>query len=249
MPQRVTLVILVEMPGKVLKYLFFTALLIELAGEYIVTSGGSPNIIYASKPLLMPLLMAYYISRRSKLEKYDYLILSALLFSLAGDVLLMVTWTGRDLFVFGLAAFLVAHVFYISAFRSEMGAARTLLKEQPVLALGVILYGMVLLGLLNRTGGPSFAEYQLPVVLYAIIILGMLLTALNRKNEVDHDSFRLVAAGAAIFILSDSIIAVNKFTDLFSSLPLFPRLAIMATYGIGQYLIIEGCLVQRRTQS
>src|SRR5204862_2544366 len=90
--------------------LFIVILLTDLFAVY--TSNGI--LRYISKPLLMPLLLVFFILQTkffaSSLKKWVVL---ALLFSWGGDVLLMFESMNGNFFILGLVAFLIAHIFYI----------------------------------------------------------------------------------------------------------------------------------------
>jgi uncharacterized membrane protein YhhN len=83
-------------------------------------------------------------------------------------------------------------------------------------------------------------EMKLPVILYAIVILLMLSGAINRIDKVNKKSFLLVLAGAILFVVSDSAIAINKFSIKFE----YSGIVIMSTYIVAQYLIITGYIDQ-----
>ena len=85
---------------------------------------------------------------------------------------------------------------------------------------------------------PGLGTMKLPVVVYTIIILLMLMAAFNRKNIVRQNSFLLVFFGAALFVISDSCIAVNLFYKLFE----LARFVIMLTYITAQFLIVYGII-------
>jgi uncharacterized membrane protein YhhN len=86
----------------------------------------------------------------------------------------------------------------------------------------------------------DLAEMRLPVIMYAIVILTMLTGAINRKEKVKKESHYLVLAGAILFVISDSVIAINKFSHQFES----SGIVIMSTYIVAQYLIIAGYIYQ-----
>ncbi|MDP2748565.1 lysoplasmalogenase [Pseudomonas sp.] len=155
-----------------------------------------------------------------------------LLASLAGDILL--DWPG-DLFVFGLGAFLFAHLAYLRAYLSDC--------TQPAwLALLLAL----------ATGGTMFAilaranlgPLLIPVACYALAISAMLWRALARLGQpgLNSSTTRLAAAGAALFVLSDSLIGINRFVAPFDAAPL----AIMLTYWLGQWAIAASAFKQAR---
>jgi uncharacterized membrane protein YhhN len=106
------------------------------------------------------------------------------------------------------------------------------------LLIPVIIYGLVLVFYLYN----DLAEMRLPVIIYAAVILTMLSGALNRREKVNRKSYYLVLAGAILFVISDSSIAVNKFSHQFES----SGIVIMATYVVAQYLIIAGYISQFR---
>jgi uncharacterized membrane protein YhhN len=81
---------------------------------------------------------------------------------------------------------------------------------------------------------------KLPVIIYAIVILAMLSGAINRKEKVIKKSYYMVLAGAILFLISDSMIAIDKFSHHFNS----SEILIMSTYIGAQYLIVEGYISQ-----
>lgn len=185
-----------------------------------------------TKPLIMATLGMYYlISLRG--QKISSVVLMAISFSLVGDVLLMFS----HLFLFGLLAFLVAHVAYIFVYRKHRNSS-TADPLQGVyttrLAFPVVLAGMGLLVVLF----PKLGELKLPVTLYAFVLTFMVLNALFRFGRTSTSSFWLVLSGAILFMISDGILAFNKFHTEISSADLM----IMSTYIVGQFLIIEGLI-------
>jgi uncharacterized membrane protein YhhN len=64
------------------------------------------------------------------------------------------------------------------------------------------------------------------------------------ERQTTHKSYSFVLIGAILFIISDSLIAINKFAY---SIPL-SGLWVMATYIAAQYLIVEGVLLGRNTK-
>ncbi|GGW31784.1 hypothetical protein GCM10007383_16000 [Arenibacter certesii] len=79
---------------------------------------------------------------------------------------------------------------------------------------------------------------MIPVIVYIIVILIMAITALNRMGTVSRKSYALVFLGVFFFIISDSTLAINKF-----SFPVpMAHFWIMGTYATSQYLIINGLL-------
>lgn len=215
---------------------FFIVAAIHLAA----IAGGETLQVLAilSKPLLLLLLtIIFFTQSRSALPAFRNLVGSALMFSWAGDVLLLFQEKDAGFFLAGLISFLAAHVCYLLAFNiTSVHPAKTLLRQKPWIALLFIGYG-VLFFFLIRNG---LGNMLLPVMAYMAVILFMALNALNRFRRVDTGSFSLVFGGALCFMLSDSLLACNKFA---APVPM-AGLLIMLTYIAAQYLITKGCLQQ-----
>jgi uncharacterized membrane protein YhhN len=160
---------------------------------------------------------------------------AGLLFSWAGDVSLEFSKDNSNMFIPGLACFLMAHVMYFTVFLITPGK-NTILKKYIWLLIPVIIYGVILVAYLYKYLG----EMRLPVIVYAVVILTMLTGAINRIEKVKKESYFLVLAGAILFVISDSSIAVNKFSHQFDS----SGMVIMSTYIVAQYLIVAGYISQ-----
>jgi len=70
----------------------------------------------------------------------------------------------------------------------------------------------------------------------------MLAGAINRKGKVNMMSYTMILAGAIFFVISDSVIALNKFGNKFES----SETIIMSTYIVAQYFIVAGYILQFR---
>lgn len=216
--------------------IFFMLLLVNIIG------GQTENalLLYISKPLLMPLLALFFLSNTSGAESgLKKWVLLALFFSWAGDVLLMFQEKSPDFFLFGLTAFLLAHVFYIIFFHSIR--VREGIKGKIFFVLLVAVYYAGLIGFLS----PHLGEMKMPVVIYGLIISFMLILALHMLHSRNRHAAQMLVAGAVLFVVSDSLLAVNKFYQPFS----FADVAVMLTYGLAQYLIADGaCQYIRKTK-
>jgi len=184
---------------------------------------------FITKPLLVPALAVYYLVATSQ---RSYLFLTALFFCWLGDILLMLQ---RDelFFIAGLVAFLTGHVLYIICYRNFRSAGTGLTGPQQIrFSLPIILAGTGLVTILF----PHLGGLQIPVLVYALVITVMAMQALFRYGYTNSKSFVLVFVGAVSFMISDSLLAINKFMQ---PLPL-AGLAVMLTYLLAQYLIVEG---------
>ena len=153
-----------------------------------------------------------------------------LMCSLLGDVLL--AWPG-DLFVFGLGAFLLAHLAYLKAYLSD---CRRLAVVPLILALVV---GAALLGVLIAHG---LGALLIPVIVYGLAITAMLWRALARLgSDVPQRSALLAAAGAGAFVFSDSVIGIDRFVAPFHAAPY----VIILSYWLGQWGITASAFTQK----
>lgn len=84
----------------------------------------------------------------------------------------------------------------------------------------------------------------IPVACYALAISAMLWRALARLGQpgLNITSTRLATIGAALFVLSDSLIGINRFVAPFEAAPM----AIMLSYWLGQWGIAASAFKQRR---
>ena len=185
-----------------------------------------------AKPLLMITLLFYFVSATKTYPRWRFYVIAALVFSWAGDVFLI----SSDWFVAGLVSFLIAHVFYIIAYQ-KTGAATGLLK--PLDIIKFVVYGVVLIWVIY----PGLDNLLVPVLIYALVLLGMGVWAHKRRGATPADSFKLVAIGAILFALSDGLIAVNKFAFEIPA----ERILIMSIYMTAQYLIVQGLIKHRET--
>lgn len=209
-------------------FLFVMVVIIELSAHLL----GTGLNIY-SKPLLMPLLLAYFIASYGlRLDRNLLLVALALLLSTAGDVCLMGTSSMH--FMAGLSFFLVAHITYICIFVGSGGDGHTRFGWSWKLVVPMATYVAILLFLLLPGSGPM----QLPILIYGMAIFTMWYTALVYFGAGTAPKNWAVMIGASLFVLSDSLIGVNKF---YVELPLSGFL-IMLTYISGQFLIVHGLL-------
>jgi uncharacterized membrane protein YhhN len=209
--------------------LYVVALAADLFGIY----NSNEALSYITKPLLMPLLIIYFFAETNSFSSsLKKCIALALAFSWAGDVLLMFESINSNFFIFGLVAFLIAHVFYILFYENVI--RKEDLRKNYWWFLPVIIYYIALIYILS----PNLGDMKLPVRIYGIVISYMLIQALQTGGIKNLGAATLMIAGAVLFITSDSILAINKFYESFE----YAGIAIMLTYGIAQLLITLGAV-------
>ncbi|MCW3126801.1 MAG: lysoplasmalogenase [Bacteroidetes bacterium] len=220
---------------KLTAYLYFLVAAIELYAVYF----GQESLQYIAKPLLMPSLIIFYLSGAARpLVRRDALMVAAFVFSCVGDVALMFAHGDEKFFLIGLIGFLVTHLLYIVAFMMVADrSADPVLRHKVWLVVPLATY----LGALLAVVFPAVdMPMKVPVAIYSAVIGTMVIFALNRYKRVNDNSFALVFGGALLFMLSDSLIAINKF--LCHGTLFMGGMAIMTLYILGQYCIAKGML-------
>ncbi|HSC84295.1 MAG TPA: lysoplasmalogenase [Pseudomonas sp.] len=203
--------------------------LLALAGVALLILGNlvdSAWLCLLGKPL--PIIALLLWLRQATNGPYRNWIATGLLFSLLGDLLL--EWP-TDLFVFGLGAFLLAHLAYLVAY---LASSRRLAPGALLLALAASG------GMFGVLASAGLGGLLLPVACYSLAIGCMLWRALARINEpaLERRSAWLAALGAVLFVLSDSLIGVNRFVLPFEG----AGFAIMLSYWLGQWGIAASAM-------
>ncbi len=207
------------MPLIVISFIAVTiSAIIHIRAEY----RGPRRNVYIFKPLTTSLIiLTALLLPASVPAPYKLLIILGLIFSLGGDIFLMLP---NDRFIFGLVSFLIGHIFYIVAFTRQTGFQLT-----PWVLGAYLLYGVVMLALL----WPHLGSMQAPVVLYMLIILIMGWQATERWLMLGAVGALLAAVGALLFVISDSVLALDRFRGRFAA----ARAIVLCTYFAAQWLI------------
>ena len=200
----------------ILMLLVMVSASIHIRAEY----RGPQKHIYIFKPLTMVFIWLIAMLGQAALPFYKYMIITGLIFSLAGDVFLMLP---SDRFVAGLVAFLIAHLFYSAAFVSEISA----LIWWPLIPF--VIYGIVIYIILAS----SLGKLTLPVLIYVAVILIMAWLAWERWCQTGQSGALLASIGAVLFIISDTILAIDRFRGTFK----LSRALNLTTYFAAQLLI------------
>ncbi len=202
----------------------FAAAAVFATGDWIAKARTNRVLEYVCKPATMVALIAAATALDPATDAHTRRVwfVVALVASLAGDVLLMLP---TDRFVFGLGAFLVAHLCYIAGFWSDAPAAVAFVVAAAVV---LVILAPLAVRILRSVSDP---ELRLPVAVYIVVIATMLASALAVGNVV-------AAAGAALFVASDSMIAWDRFVEEFRA----AGVAIMVTYHLGQAALVLSLL-------
>lgn len=198
--------------------------------DWFAVARGIKALEYVAKPGTMLFLLAWLVSRAALTPTLVWFEL-ALVFSLVGDVLLMLP---RDRFLGGLVAFLLAQLSYITGFNQEPLAVNVLVLILVVLVLALAAWLFVRLraGLL-RSGRRGLVS---PVFIYTLVISVMLLSAFATLGRPAWKvgAAVLASVGAALFFASDGQLAWNRFVA-----PLrYSKVREHLTYHLAQFAIV-----------
>jgi len=191
---------------------------------------------FIAKPAVMIFLSAWLYAATGWRGAASWFGIGVLL-SLVGDVFLL--WLDR-FFLFGLAAFLLAHIAYLVGFNSPL----------PPLSLWSLLLAVIVgLGaarvmrrILTGVHASGESRMAIPVAIYGVVITLMLLSALLTLSNTDWSALASVsvALGASLFYLSDIVLAWNKFLSPITN----GRVLNIGLYHAGQFLLVAGVVMQ-----
>jgi len=167
-----------------------------------------------------PIILLFWGVVNAPLFSGKILIILALCFSAAGDILLE-----QGFFIYGIGAFLIAQLNYATYFVRSWQS----IKRRWPLTVMLIAYVMLMAFILT----PNLGDLQIPVFAYLIVIAFMGLLAVQSQLP-----FIWAVAGVLIFITSDSLIAIDRFLHPIPMSSYF----IMITYYVAQWMIVTGCL-------
>ncbi|MBS1489070.1 MAG: lysoplasmalogenase [Bacteroidetes bacterium] len=184
------------------------------------------------KPLLVPLLALWYIRQSFAKEK---IFLLALLGCWVGDVFLLFAGIRELFFILGLGSFLGAQVLFIITYQKFCWSGEGLNGPQKIrAAFPVLLAATGLVTVLY----PSLGALKIPVMVYALVLAWMVVQSFFRYGRTSSASFWSISFGALLFLVSDSLLALNKFHQ---PVPL-AGVGIMTTYLAAVFWIVKGAI-------
>lgn len=210
-----------------LRWLLAGVSLVSAIAYLHFTSGGPSPYRTALKTLVIGVLVPLpltYLGADAPVATIAALT-AALALSALGDLLLALE-DQRRFFVLGLASFLLGHIAYVIAFAPYAAFPTT----QPliVIALAIAAATAMIVWL-----WPNLGRLRVPVLAYFAVIMAMVATSLS----IPAASW-ILGAGAILFAVSDSLIAVRKFKQPFP----YIHEAVWVTYVLAQYMIVAGLL-------
>jgi len=206
---------------------FLWLFILDAILHLVTTVYALPMLNLITKPLLMILLAGYFVSKVGNLNnKIKYVVIAALVGSWFGDTFLMFQERNSMFFIFGLGSFLLAHLAYIMAFYKFIG------KSNQVALISISLFFSAYSLNLLLALWPGLNDMLVPVIVYAAVLTVMGITGVVRNYGISN----LIVIGVVLFIISDSLIAYNKFVEPV----IYSRFSIMLTYISAQFLLIKG---------
>ncbi|MFK5878620.1 MAG: lysoplasmalogenase [Flavobacteriaceae bacterium] len=206
----------------------FLGLFVLVSIMYIVGLLLDNEILkFVFKPLIMLSLLLYYIK---SVQRKSKLFIGAVLFSFLGDVLLL--YDSELFFMLGLVAFLIAHILFISMVVGMLKESSAKQKISAMIPFLVTYFG--LLYLLKD----SLGELLIPVVIYGLVISVFGVVSLLNHLVAKSNPSQYLIYGAIFFVVSDSLLAINKF---YESQEYYPVIVII-TYIFAQYLICKSVI-------
>lgn len=203
-----------------------------LAAVFILTMSSTPYLgdpFVKALPILFLAVLVFSTYFKDSFKVRSVLVFGiGLLFSAGGDIALAL----KDMpnhFVLGLGSFLIAQVLYTVSFFLR---PRESFSKRKKTIIGVIIFGAIMaFYVLPASGG-----FLIPVTAYLIVISTMACFAGLQKSE-----FFFLFVGAVLFMVSDGIIAVNKFVTPVPA----EGLLIMGTYYLAQWFLARGILAHK----
>lgn len=199
---------------------------------------GRRTVVYFAKPTVMISLLAWLYFYAGLDGPLIYFALG-ILFSLGGDVFLMLPNMDRW-FVFGLASFLIGHIFYTVGLNYSI---------PPLTVFGIFLaisIALFVAQIYKRLAAGLHAKgkdrLRFPVLIYSVVISLMWLSALQTIFDVNWktNASLLVSIGATLFVASDIVLAWFRFVSPIKH----GRMINLSCYHLGQILLIVGAGLQ-----
>jgi alkenylglycerophosphocholine/alkenylglycerophosphoethanolamine hydrolase len=203
--------------------------------DWIAVEKKSKILEYVAKPAAMLALLGWMGQGVGWGGAMQWFTIGAV-FCLVGDVFLMLP---RDLFIFGLLAFLLGHIFYV------IGLNNSVPYINYLGGVVIVILGIYLMWLYPKLSGGLSARgksgLKIPVLVYSLVISLMVYSAMMTWTRSGWSDVAALFAsiGAVLFFASDSMLAWDRFLTPLSH----ARLRVMTSYHLGQIGIILGAMI------
>jgi uncharacterized membrane protein YhhN len=199
-----------------------------------IAGKGAHRARFVTKPLLMPTLAGSLLTNPKAADSpLRTSTVAAQVGGWGGDVALL--GAGTKPFLVGVGSFGLGHVAYLTGFLRQHGHSDVREAAGPrVVAGSWALTAPVMAFMASRRnrelGGPVFG--------YATMLAAMAAAGNFLDTDLPPSARRLTAAGAGLFMVSDSLLGFRKFA--MTNPPPQLETAVMATYTAAQFLLSEG---------
>ncbi|MHA1198066.1 MAG: lysoplasmalogenase [Candidatus Heimdallarchaeaceae archaeon] len=219
----------------ILLSVFSSIAIIHLVGEFLSEQDGEKYlwIRYVTKPLLIPMLLAFYVVANTSI---NWWVVVALIGGFLGDVFLMLPdpKKKRVWLRVGLVSFLLGHIFYIVAFILISQNFSHYRWWSIFLAIPFVIGAIIVHPRLTKHTG----DMTIAVTAYIVIIGLMGISSTFLLGLGTTTGFILIYIGAWLFVISDILNGIAKFVVQFN----YERVITMLTYILGQLLLILGLI-------
>ncbi len=212
---------------------YFPGLMLALVAVFtareIVTYNEKIHLKYICTPMITAIISGFVVLSMYEggITSYQVLVLSALIFSIVADTMLMVVEV--SLMEQGIVYFMLGHVMYIAAFSLDYEF------RGWNMAVAVIL--LILLAMFYRGIRGTVGKLRIPILIYAVVLCTMLFFALSYFNhEVSRKSIFIIV-GALLFVISDFLLAYLTFIRPHKQ----ESVIVWAVYAPAQLLLALSC--------
>lgn len=190
---------------------------------------------FYTKLLLLPfLILLFLLNFKGQVGgNHPFLLpIIAMIGSFSGDFLL--EFSGANFFLMGMLCFMITHIansiYFYKMQPSNILGTREIRFSIPVLA---VLFFIVIYIIRNHLG-----NFLIPIIVYMLLIglMAILAINLNANKKLEQVAMQYFIPGACLFVLSDALLALNKFSLEEPSMGIF----IMLTYGLAQLYLMMG---------
>lgn len=194
----------------------------------IFTLVSQPSLLSTTLKAVPVLLMSLRLARLEEKDQFDRLVALGLVVSSLADFAIDFE------FLVGVGLFLLAHLAYVAAFVSESKEWALVSKGIPIFVYSGSLFSIAL--------APRLASSPLllPIFIYCLVLTVMVW----RASAIPYNYGLTMSIGAIAFALSDSLLAVDKFTSPISN----ARYPILLLYYLGQGLLTRGVLMRKEVK-
>ena len=198
----------------------FALLLVVLAGNAIYFRQN--NVLYPIlKPITTILIISLAIILNVEIDtSYGWTVIVGLSFALVGDIFLL----KNKWFVYGLLAFLLAHIVFIYAFSLLFGFQDNLVILLTLFVIGFFYFRFLL---------PHLKSLAIPVAFYFLAIIMMGWQAVGLSISGNASIYYLLGLSSILFSFSDALIAYNKFVKKIKA----AELLILSSYWVAIFII------------